>query len=232
MSQPRGYGLNGTEYFTNVAKPIDCNLNFIVDSTNGNGLGVRSIKSNGFVESVFMHTSSTPGKVGNWTNPNPAVGYALVRFKNNFNVYLGGYTGIQAPLSSTNLTSVTTASPYVITSLGTTTLAQWQASGLPAGLTPTVGQSFIAIRTGALGGTGTIGAPGVGQGLQVSIVGDPNQSINNSNVSQNAGATVMLQFTTATSSSVTTPLATAPTDGSVIGLMFRFDGSSVTIDGL
>lgn len=232
MSVARGYGMNGQAYYTNVGKPIDCNLNFIVDSTNGNGLGIRSLKSNGFVESVFMHTSATPGKVGGVTNPNPVVGYAIVKFKNNFNVYLGGFSGFVSPLASTNLTSTTNHSTYVITSLGTTTLAQWQAAGLPAGLIPTIGQAFTAIATGSIGGTGTVGAPGVGTILSVSVVGDPNTTLANSNIAQNAGAQIMIQFLAATNSSTTTLVAAAPADGATVGMCFRFDGSSVTVDGL
>lgn len=232
MSVARGFGLNGKSLYTNVCKPMDVNLNFIVDSTNGNGLGIRSLKSNGYVESVFMHTSATPGKISNQTNPNPAVGYALVRFKNNFNYYLGGFSGFVNPLASTNLTSTTNHSSYVITSLGTTTLAQWQAAGLQPGYTPTVGQAFVAIATGAIGGTGTVGAPGVGTILSVSVVGDPNATINNSNLAFNAGATIMIQFLAPTNSSTTTLVAAAPADGSTVGMTFKFDGSSVTIDGI
>lgn len=232
MSVARGYGINGFKYFTNISKPIDVNLNFIVDAANGNGLGIRSLKSNGFVESVFMHTSTTPGVVNGVTNPNPAVGYALITFKNNFNVYLGGFSGVVAPLSSTNLTSTTIHNPYVITSIGTTTLTQFLAAGLPPGVTPAVGQSFIAIRTGALGGTGTIGAPGIPTTQVVSIVGDPNLQITNSSVSKNAGAKVLVQFLAATDASTTTLVAANPADGTVVGMLFRFDGSSVTVDGL
>src|SRR5580698_1169620 len=50
---------------------IDCN--FIVDSSNGNGLGIRSLKGSGCA-SVYMHTSATPAA----GNPNPASGYILV----------------------------------------------------------------------------------------------------------------------------------------------------------
>lgn len=232
MSVPRGYGLNGRGYFTNITKPIDCNLNFIVDSTNGNGLGIRSLKSNGFVESVYMHTSTTPGVISGWTNPNPAVGYALVRFKNNFNAYLGGFSGQIIPLASSNLTSTTAHVSYVITSLGTTTLAQWLAAGVPAGFVPAVGLAFTAIATGAIGGTGSVGAPGVPTTQVVTVVGDPNTSINNSNIAKNAGAIIMIQFTAATAAGTTTLVAANPADGSVVGMCFRFDGSSVTIDGL
>ncbi len=230
MSAPRGYGLNGLHYFTNVAKPIDCNLQFTVDATNG--LGVTSVKSNGFVESVFMHTSTTPTAVGNQTNPNPAAGYALVRFKNNFNKYLGEFGSQIIPLAGSDLTSTTINLSYVITSVGTTTLAQWQAKGLPPGLTPTVGQAFVATATGALGGTGTVKVPGVPAAFFVSVVGDPNATLANSDVGSNAGAYLLIQFSAATNSSTTTLVATAPADGTIVSLCFRFDGSSVTVDGL
>lgn len=232
MSVARGFGLNGKSIYTNVTKPILVFCNFIVDAANGNGLGIRSLKSNGYIESIFMHTSSTPGKVGNITNPNPAVGYAQVRFKNNFNYYLGGFSGWAAPLASTSTTSTTNHNAYAITSLGTTTLAQWQAAGLPQGLIPTVGQSFIATATGAIGGTGTVGVPGIPTTGLISIVGDPNQTLNNSNIATNAGATMILQLLAPTNSSTTTLVAAAPADGTVMGLEFCFDGSSVTIDGI
>lgn len=232
MSVARGFGINGKSYYTNICKPIDVNLNFITDSANGNGMGIRSLKSNGYVESVFMHTSATPGTIGGLTNPNPPVGYALVRFKNNFNVYLGGFSGFVAPLASSNLTSTTNHSVYVVTSLGTTTLAQWQAAGLPVGLIPAVGQAFIAIATGSIGGSGTVGAPSVPTTTILSVIGDPNQSLNNSNIAANAGAQILIQFLAATSTSVTTFVPASPADGTVVGMCFRFDGSSTTIDGL
>ena len=232
MSQARGFGLNGKSVYKNIAKPMQIDLNFIVDSANGNGLGIRSLKSNGYVENVFMHTSATPGSNNGHTNPNPAVGYALIQMKNNFNVYLGGFSGQIAPLTSTSQTSTTIHNPYVITSLGTTTLAQWQAAGLPAGFTPAVGSAFIATATGSIGGSGTVGSPGVSTIVSVAIVGDPNQTMNNSNIAANAGATLLVQFLAPTNSSTTTPVATAPADGSVISLQCQFDGSTVTIDGL
>jgi hypothetical protein len=229
MSQPRGFGLNGKSSYENVAKPMIVNCNFVVDSTNGNGLGIRSLKSNGYIHNVFMHTSASPGSNNGQLNPNPALGYALVQFKNNFNYYLGGFDGEIAPLASSNLTSVTAGSAYVITSLGTTTLAQWQTAGLIAGLVPAVGQAFIAAESSSIGGTGTVGAPGVPTTHKVMVVGDPNQSIANSNISQNAGAIIILQFSAPTNSSTTTLVAANPADGSTVGLCFRFDGSSVSI---
>lgn len=302
MSVARGF-FDGKSVYTNIIKKqIDINLSFIVDSTNGNGLGIRSLKSNGFVESVYMNTSaaftgtynnsinvtgistgtatlkvgmpvqgsgipalatiasivsssaitlsaattggSTTGSITyqgfarqNYPNPNPAAGYALIQFKNNFNVYLGGFNGFVSQLSGSSInvtTGVTAGLSYVITAVGTTTLAQWQKLGVPAGLVPAVGLSFVAPVTTTATGSGTMQVPaaaGAGN-LQVDVIGDPNQSIANSNIAVNAGAYLLIRFLGATNSSTTTLVAKAPADGATVGLMCRFDGSAVSVDGL
>lgn len=270
MSEARGFSQNGAKYFTNVTKPMDVNLKFTVTSTNG--LGITSLKSNGFVESVFMHTSTTPGSVNGVTNPNPAAGYALITFKNNFNYFLGSFSGQVAPTTSNSTSSVVAGSVYVITALGTTTLAQWLAKGLPPGFTPAVGQAFVAIATGAIGGTGTVGIPAAPSAFNLSVIGNPDTLLNNLQISKNAGAKLLVQFSTESATSgaltltmnsytpagtndggtppiftgtpavltgtVSTPAITSsltvgsPSDGSVVSMMFRFDGSSVTIDGI
>ena len=159
-----------------------------------------------------------------------------VQLQNNFNYYLGGFSGFVSPVVSptTSTTSgLTIGNPYVITVLGTTTAAEWAAIGLPAGLTAAVGQSFIATATGTGGShTGKVGIPSVSGISSIEVVGDPNKSIASANIAQNGGAWLMLQCLGATSASVTTQIAKAPVDESVIGLCMRFDGSSVTIDGI
>ena len=110
---------NAGHFYSNIVKPIKIDLNFIVDSTNGNGLGIRSLKSNGYVRNVFMHTSATPGSNDGALNPNPASGYALIQLKQNFNYYLGGFSGFVSPVSGTPLTSTTSGGAYIIVSLGT-----------------------------------------------------------------------------------------------------------------
>lgn len=232
MSVQRGFGLNGKSIYMNICKPEIVMCNFVIDSTNGNGLGIRSLKSNGYIENVFMHTSATPGSNNGFLNPNPASGYALIQLKSNFNVYLGGFSGFVSPVTGSNLTSTTAGLAYVIVSLGTTSLAQWQAAGVPPGFVPAVGMSFIAKATGAIGGTGAVKVPGVSGISSLEVIGDPNMSISNSNISQNAGAQILVQMLAATSSSVTTPIASAPANGSVCGMSFWFDASSVSIDGL
>ena len=235
MSYARGYGLNGKSIYMNVSMPKEVWLNFVVDSTNGNGLGIRSLKSNGYVEYVFMHTTATPGSVNVHLNPNPPAGFAVICFKNNFNKYLGGFDGKVITPANTSQTSVTANSVYVITSLGTASLAQWQAKGLLPGFVPAVGATFVATATGTIGGSATVGSPGVPLGLITTVVGDANQTLNNSNVFANAGAVVVVQFSapTISGSNFQTPyLPTAPADNTVVGMLFAFDGSTVTVDGL
>lgn len=226
MSFAHGVGQNGGRFYSNITQPAKIECNFIVDSTNGNGLGIRSLKSNGYIRNVFMHTTATPGTNDGYLNPNPAAGYALIQFKQNFNKYLGGSVGFVSPLTGSALTSVTAGLAYVITSLGTTTLAQWQAAGVPQGLVPSVGMSFIATETSAIGGNGTVQVPGASGIMSVEVVGDANQSIANSNIATNGGAWLLVQFLN------TSGAATAPANGTVVSLPAWFDMSSVTIDGL
>lgn len=364
MSQLRGYPNKGL-YYSNIVKPIKIDCNFVIDSTNGNGLGIRSLKSNGYIENVFMHTSATPGSgTGGFLNPNPAAGYALIQLKNNFNYYLGGFSGFVSPTTgspiaisgsgltankayfvatvgavpdpsftvttvadvskslaskyflasdalsnnyvfynvvsgtgtppalvgalanyvavpvafatnatnsavatavgtamaavnggnswtaspSTNVVTVTSTananltfvplpnaatSGFAISAVTYTSLAaDWQHVGYPVGFTPAVGGAFIAKTTGGALGTGTAIAAGVSGIECTEVVGDPNQTLNNSSIATNSGAQIIVQFLGATSSSVTTLIPTAPANGSVAGMSFFFDGSSVTVDGL
>ena len=114
-------GNNGGRQYSFLNRPVLIDCNFIVDSTNGNGLGIRSLKGSG-VKNVFMNTSATAGKNRGYTNPNPAAGYALVQLDNNYNRYCGGYSGFVSPLSGStlaiNATALTAGLPYVIVSVG------------------------------------------------------------------------------------------------------------------
>ena len=77
---------------------VDCN--FVVDPTNGNGLGIRNLKGQG-VQNVFMHTSATPGKGPNGLlNPNPASGLIMIQFADNFTRYYGGFSGFVSPVGA------------------------------------------------------------------------------------------------------------------------------------
>ncbi len=115
-------GNNGGRIYSFLNRPVIIDCNFIVDSANGNGLGIRSLKGAG-VQNVFMHTSASAGRgANNYLNPNPASGYALIQLQNNYNRYCGGFSGQVSPLSGSNVainaSALTIGQPYVIVSVG------------------------------------------------------------------------------------------------------------------
>lgn len=365
MANPLGN--NGGRFFSSLVRPVLLDCSFVVDASNGNGLGIRNLKGSG-VKNVFMHTSATPGKgMGGMLNPNPAVGYALVQLKEGYSRYAGGFSGFVSQTTGSalaiNSTALTIGNPYVIatvgagasgsatiapvadsagslastwfslydnygntfiiwfsvsgvgsapkgvsgtlvqqsilsgataaqigtalvltienlpsgvsgvnsfTASGTTTvtvtatksgplsgppadgliatgftfalvnfstnLQDWQGVGLPKGIIPSVGASFIASATGYStggGSTGTVLAPGVSGIASLEVVGDPTQTLYPipQGGSGHTGGFIMVQFLAATSSSVTTVIPSAPAQNSVCGMSFYLEQSSVIIAG-
>jgi len=110
-------GNNGGRLYSFASQPVLIDCNFVVDSTNGNGLGQRALKGQG-VRQVYMHTSATP------VGPNPAAGYAWINLKSNYNRYLGGFSGAVSPIAGNSINidatdaALTVGSPYIITSVG------------------------------------------------------------------------------------------------------------------
>ena len=193
--------------------PVSLDANFIVDSTNGNGLGERSLKTEG-ISAVYMNTSATPAP----GNPNPAAGYILVQFSDNYNSYIDGFSGYVSPLSGSSIsTGLTVGDPYVIVSLGSSTAAQWQAAGVPANMTPNVGLAFIAAATSVAGG-GLVQAPTVSGIDHIEVIGDPRQSLTANQPGQ--GGYIVLQC-------LKNGVVTAPANGTVIGLDFQMSNSNL-----
>lgn len=192
--------------------------NFIVDSANGNGLGLRSLKGQG-VKNVYMHTSASPAA----GNPNPLAGYIAVEFDKSYAGYVNGFDGFVSPLSGSSLNvdasdaALTVHQLYAITALGTSTAADWLALGVPVGVTPAVGVCFIALVTGSGTGSGTVQAPAAtGSGvLKVEVCGNPQTTVIGA-----VNGWMFLQVLGATSAGSTVLKPTAPADGSVIGLAF------------
>lgn len=297
MSQPRGFGLNGKSYYTNVTKPQDINLTFTVTPTNG--LGVTAVKSNGYVRNVFMHTSTTPTSNDGYTNPNPANGYFAIQLNNNFNYYLSSFASYRAPNSGSDIkidnSAMTAGVAYTITTLGDATAAKWLAIGVPPGITPAVGVSFIALTNGGAGDvlTSRVQVSSVSGVYGVEVIGNPGVMLSNTNIATNGGAWLLGKFLAPTftgtalgththdlflkegavadgattrvnagtnllgantGSNITvagsganggivaitagTPAGTlamglvAPTTGTVVSLLLKYDASSVTIDGI
>lgn len=240
---------NRGHFYCPHVKPVLIDCNFVVDSTNGNGLGIRSLKGQG-VNNVFMHTAETPGPGPNGlVNPNPASGYIMVQLGDNYNFYYGGFSGFVPPLSGSNVNvdasdaALSVGQIYVIVSLGTSTAADWLALGVPPGITPAVGVPFCALVTGAGTGTGkvqTIAATGSGVD-HIEVVGNSNLTTWPIPVggSPNVGAWLILacfgkafNYNSGTpANSTVTDAIVAPANGTVIGLSFYLSQSSVTVAG-
>lgn len=171
--------------------PVQLSCSFTVDSTAASG--ISNLKGSGFAN-IFMHSSS-PG-AGNYgaTNPNPANGLALVQLQSAYNKFLGMFSALVAPVTGSNLTAVTSGSAYTITALGTATVAQWVAKGLPVGVTAAVGQTFLASATGTIGGSATVKIAGLSGVASLQVAGDPEGTLRNANVYQNGGGQLILQF--------------------------------------
>ncbi len=201
MSNARGYGQNGQALYSNITKPILSFLNFTVTPTNG--LGVTSVASNGYVNNVFMHTSTTPAAGNGLTNPNPIAGYALIQMKQNLNKFLGMqacWTVPTATSTAVDTAALTVGQVYVITILGTTTVANWRLLGVPAGVTPAVGVAFTALITGTSGSPGTstsrVQLPSTSGIDLVEVVGVTNVGVTSTIASQ-GGQWLALQFSKA-----------------------------------
>jgi hypothetical protein len=195
---------------------VDCN--FVVDSTNGNGLGIRSLKGP-VVASVQMHTTAP---IAGQTI-NPAAGYITVTLADNYNRSLSGFSSYVAPVNGTPINTVTAGLPAIIVSLGTTTAAQWLAAGLPRGITASVGAAFIPIVTGAIGGTGAVELATASGIDHIETIGDPNATISAAGT-PGQGATIALQC-------MLNGTVTQPANGTVISLAFYLSNSSVMVQG-
>lgn len=110
----------------------------------------------------------------------------------------------------------------------TTNLADWQGVGVPKGVVPAVGVSFIATAVGYTTGgasSGTVKALGISGIQAMEILGDANLSLAPIPMggSPNSGGWVMVQFLAPTSSSVTTLIPTAPADTSIVYMQFLLE---------
>jgi hypothetical protein len=216
----RNWASGGKVYSMHVS-PVLLDCNFVVDSTNGNGLGIRSLKGP-CISAVYMHTSATPAP----GNPNPAAGNILIQFADNYNRNLSGFDAKVSPLSGSPLTSVSSGVAYVIVSLGTTTPADWQSLGFPAGFSPAVGAAFIANTSASIPHSGAVEVPATaGSNItDIETVGDPNLTIANSMQPSLGGAQLILRC-------MKNAVQTAPADGTVISLAFLLNNSSITVQG-
>lgn len=158
-----------------------------------------------------------------------AAGTYKIIFQDDYNKLFGVQAMIKAPVTGSNVaaTALNPTTVYEITAMGTTTQANWETAGVPSGVTAAVGVAFLAAATSS--GNGTAKAIGVSGIDSVEVVGIPNTMLQNSGVS--VGGYVVVQCLGATSSSVTTQVATDPAAGSILYLQMYLGNSSVVVQG-
>lgn len=179
---------------------------------------------------ITVPSGSSPSHVSGTPGP----GVIVVRLQDNYNrIYTGGHAFV-SPVSGTAIkvdnSALTPGVAYVITTLGNSTTAAWHTLGVPAGVTPAVGVTFIAASVGAGANTSTsrvmtpaLAASGI---ISIETVGDTNLALApNPTVNQGFGGQIILQ-TRNTSGAIV-----APTNETVISLSFLLSNSSVLIGG-
>lgn len=221
----RNWASGGKLYSMHVM-PILIDCSFIVDSTNA--AGIRSLKGPG-VQAVYMHSGSPSA-----SNPNPANGTIVIQLQDNYQRIFSINSSIAAPNSGSALkidnSALTAGVAYVISTLGSSTNAQWHAIGVPAGITPAVGVSFIASSVGAGGNTSTsrvMASAAAGSGVaSFETLGDQQLLVNPSpSANQGYGLSAIMQARDYAGAAV------APADGSVIKFVLYLSNSSVQVQG-
>lgn len=202
------------------AYPVLVSCNFVVDKANVNGLGIKFLKGGG-VKNVYMATAATPAA----GNPNPEDGIIMIELQDNYNRLLGGFASGVSPLDGSSQTATTAGQLCVIVSLGTATLAQWQAAGLPVGVTPAVGVAFVPTATGTIGGSAAVQGVSTSGVFALEVCGNTNLSLARSNSPVNGGALVYMQALDAAGAKV------APANDTVISVNLYLSNSSVTVQG-
>jgi hypothetical protein len=106
-----------------------------------------------------------------------AAGVYELKLEDNYSRFLSFQCKFVAPVTGAAVTggSFVSGTTYVIQSIGSTTQAQWETAGVPAGVTAAVGVAFVAAGVGA--GTGTVKAVGTSAVFACEIVGDPQVSV-------------------------------------------------------
>lgn len=205
--------------------PVSIDCNFVVD--NSQILGISSLKGP-TVAAVTMHSvAATPSTL------NPAAGTIIVQLQDNYNLLLGLDSSIISPLSGSDVkidnSAMTAGVAYTITTLGDATAAKWHTIGVPAGITPAVGVSFIALSNGGAGNTLTSRVQttaAAGSGVASIELVKPALTLAPNRLLQPAtGAQLIVQCRDYAGALV------APAAGSIIALKFYLDNSSVTVQG-
>ncbi len=177
-----------------------------------------------------MSVTGASGALGATANPGQgitsitrlAAGVYQLQLNDNYPSYLDSNFRIETNLGSTAAASAaSTTALSSISSLGTTTTAQWHTAGVPAGITPAVGVVFVAAAAAtAVTGTGTV-KPVVADSItSIQICGDPNLMLSNQPFQSRSGGYITFACvaakTAGTAAADATPTITDPAAGTVI----------------
>lgn len=206
-------------------------LTSITDTLGGTVNGSMIALNGAVTLSAATISNSQPLSSGS----SPAAGTIKIQLVDGYSgMYNIKRAAFQSPTSGTAVkvdnSALTTGAAYIITTAGNSTAAAWHALGVPAGVIPAVGVSFVAASVGAGANTSTsrvMTPSAAGSGIStVEIVGTPNTSVNpDPTANQGFGAQLILQ-TRDYSGAVT-----APADGSVMFLELLLSDSSILIGG-
>lgn len=221
----RNFASAGKIYSGHVM-PVIIDCNFVVAATAG--AGISSLKGP-YVNAVYMHSSSPSA-----SNPNPANGTIVVQLADNYSRMYAFDFSIIAPGSGSDVkvdnSALTAGIAYSISILGDYTVPQWHTLGVPAGITPAVGVSFIAASAGTAGNTSTsrvqTSAAAGSSVASIEMLGNPNLLVSPSpSANQGYGASFILQCRDYAGAAV------APAAGSLISLKLLLSNSSVLVNG-
>lgn len=221
----RNWASGGKIYSMHVSPVmIDCRFEIDVDAANG----IANLKGPA-ISAVYSHsTAATP------SSPNPAAGTIVIRLSDNYQgLYSGVKAHIQSALSGSDVkidnSAMTAGVAYTITTLGNASATKWHTIGVPAGVTPAVGVSFVALSNGGAGNvlTSRVQASATTSTVaSIEIVGQANLSLNpTASANQGYGGQIILQCRDYAGALV------QPAEGSIIYLMFYLSNSSVLIAG-
>lgn len=195
---------------------VDCQ--FTVNSAVAGG--ISDLVGPG-VADVFMAGDAVSGE------PDPNAGFIVIKLDDPYNGLYNCLASIDSPNGaevSISASTMTAGNPYVISVLGSTTDAQWEAIGVPASVDPAVGVPFIVNATFG-SGTGEVKAASVSGIDSIEVVGLPDLSLKASGdgipVTGNVGSYLVLQC-------LKSAVVTAPANGSRIRVLLYLNN---TIDG-
>lgn len=196
------------------AKIKQLNVHFTVlstQTTNVLNYKVSNVEGNGIANVALVGT-----------------GVYQITLADNYIKYLGLSYEIQDVIGTpVAIASLSNGVPYVISTVGTSALADWQLAGLGIGITPAVGVAFNAVTAASGSGGNGFAAPQTPSGIAITTFGVPDGTINPAQ--PNASVPYfMIQCLNDTNSSTTTKVATTPPDNTSIRLRLLFRDSTVT----